>query len=144
MNADSLFQLASIIAAVGWIILLIASPFWPGYDKFVVGIIVTLLALIYSFLNFSNFHVSDLKAFGSLEGIFGLYKNPYILLAGWVHFLAFDLFVAVWIKKNSVKYGIGHLWVVIPIFFTCMLGPLGFLLYILIRSVKSRGYFLEN
>ena len=144
MTPDTLFQVSSIIAAIGWLMLIFISPFWKGYDKVVIGIIVAILAIIYSYLNFTNFHLSDLKGFGSLAGILNLYQNPSILLAGWSHFLAFDLFVAVWIKRDSVKYGINHLLIVIPLIFTCMLGPLGFLLYIVIRSVKSRQYLHEN
>lgn len=144
MTPDFIFKLSGIVAAVGWIIILILSPFWNGFEKFVMGIVVTLLALTYSFLNFSNFHLADLQKFSSLDGIQELYQNKDLLTAGWVHFLAFDLLTAVWIKRNSVKYGISHWLIVVPVIFTCMLGPLGFLLYIVVRSLKTKMYFAEN
>jgi heme A synthase len=144
MNPDTIFKLTCIIAAIGWIILIVISPFWPKYDKFMIGVIIAILALVYSTLNFTNFDPGILSKFSSLDGIFSLYQNKALLLAGWVHFLAFDLFVAVWIKQNSVRHGIKHGWVIPALVFTCLLAPLGFLIYIVIRSVKTKDYFADN
>src|SRR5258708_6903239 len=136
MTPDMLFTVSSIIAAIGWLVLILLSPYWVGADKFLVGIIVTLLALVYTGLNLSTFRGSDLPKFFSLDGIQALYQNKALLLAGWVHILAFDLMVAVWIKRNSEKHRIRHLLVVPSLVFTCLLGPLGFLIYLLTRWVK--------
>jgi ABA4-like protein len=144
MTPDTLFTLSSAVAALGWLVLLLLSPYWARYDKFVVGIVIALLALVYTGLNFSNFRGSDLPRFFSLDGIQAIYQNKWLLLAGWVHFLAFDLMVAVWIKRNSVKYRIRHLLVAPALVFTCMLGPLGFVIYLLIRWVKTKKYFDQN
>ena len=144
MNLETLFKLSSIIAGVGWIVLIFISPYWKAWDKFLAGVIIVILALTYSFLNFTNFKPDNLSDFFSLDGIQSLYINKALLLAGWEHFLAFDLLVAVWIKRNSIKYGIRH-WVILPaIIFTCMLGPLGFLIYLLTRWIKTKNYFAEN
>jgi Domain of unknown function (DUF4281) len=144
MTADTVFLITCSIAAVGWIILLFASPFWLGYDKFVIGIIIALLAISYTWLNFSNFDPGLLKKFGSLDGISEIFQNRFLLTAAWVHFLAFDLLTAVWIKNNSVKHGIGHLLIIPALVFSCMLGPLGFLIYLLTRWIKTKKYFTEN
>ena len=144
MTPDTVFLITCSIAAVGWIIVLLASPFWTGYDKFVVGIVIALLALSYSWLNFSNFDPGILKKFSTLDGVGELFQNKYLLAAAWVHFLAFDLLAAVWIKNNSVKHGIGHLLILPALFFTCMLGPLGFLIYLLTRFIKTKNYFAAN
>ena len=117
MTADTVFQITCTISAVGWIILLFASPFWMGYDKFLVGIVIALLAISYTWLNFSNFDPGLLKKFSSLDGIAEIFQNRFLLTAAWVHFLAFDLLAAVWIKKNSVKHGIGHLLIIPAMFF---------------------------
>lgn len=144
MAPDFLFQLSCIIAAIGWIVILFASPFWRWWDRFVMGIVITLLAFIYSYLNLSNFHLSDVKGFGSLDGILALYQNKYILLAGWIHIMAFDLIAALWVKKNSVRHDIKHWLIFVPLLFTCLLGPLGFLLYLIIRAIKTKNYFTDN
>ena len=60
------------------------------------------------------------------------------LLAGWVHYLAFDLFVGAWIVATAPKYGIAH-WLVLPcLFFTLMAGPVGLLLYFILRATFGR------
>jgi hypothetical protein len=144
MDLDTLFKITCGIAAIGWIILLFISPFWFKWDKVLVAIIVTIPALTYTYLNFSNFQPDILSKFSTLDGVQSLFQNKALLLAAWEHFLAFDLMVAVWIKKNSVKYGIRH-WLIIPaLVMTCMLGPLGFLIYLLIRSIKTRTLFAGN
>ncbi|MDP9230613.1 MAG: ABA4-like family protein, partial [Bacteroidota bacterium] len=90
------------------------------------------------------FNPADEKSFGSLAGVMALFQNPRLLVAGWVHYLAFDLLTGVFIKNNSLKHGISH-WLVIPcLFFTFMLGPVGLLLYMIIRWIVTKYYFAEN
>lgn len=144
MTPDTVFLITCTIAAIGWIILLFVSPFWMGYDKFLVGIVIALLAISYAWLNFSNFDPGLLKKFSSLDGIAEIFQNRVLLTAAWVHFLAFDLLAAVWIKNNSVKHGIGHVLILPALIFSCLLGPLGFLIYLLTRWIKTKKYFAEN
>jgi hypothetical protein len=139
-----MFIFSSLFAGIGWVIVLVASPFWVGFDKWVMGIIVALLAGVYTWLNFSNFSPDILKNFQSLEGVTKLYQNPELVLASWVHFLVFDLFGAVWIKKNSLRHGIPHAWIIPSLILTCMFGPFGYFLYLLTRWVKTKNYFSEN
>ena len=144
MTPDSIFQACSTIAMAGWIVLLVASPFWMSFDKFVIGIIITLFAIVYIWLIAQSFSADDFEKFGSLNGVMELFTNRTAVTAGWVHYLAFDLFTGTWIKKNSIKYNISH-WLLIPcLFLTFMLGPVGLLLYLLIRTIKAKRYFAEN
>jgi heme A synthase len=144
MTPDSIFQICSTIAMIGWLVLILASPFILEVDKFLIGIIITLLSIVYAWLIASSFNPGDMKSFGSLDGVMKLFQNKTMVTAGWVHYLAFDLMVGIWIKRNSLKYGISH-WLIIPcLFFTFMLGPVGLLLYLLIRFVKTRNYFSSN
>jgi hypothetical protein len=144
MTPDSIFQVCSTIAMAGWIVLLIASPFWMSFDKFVIGIIITLFAIVYAWLIAQSFTTGDFEKFGSLNGVMELFTNRTAVTAGWVHYLAFDLLTGTWIKKNSIKYNISH-WLLIPcLFLTFMLGPVGLLLYLLIRTIMAKRYFAEN
>ena len=144
MTPDSIFQICSTIAMVGWLLLIIASPFLQGIDKFLISIVIAVFCIVYAWLIFLSFAPADIKGFGSLDGVMRLFQNKTLVTAGWVHYLAFDLMTGVWIKKNSVKYGISH-WIIIPcLLFTFMLGPIGLLLYLLIRTIKAKQYFAEN
>jgi|SRR6516164_2928876 hypothetical protein len=143
MTPSSIFQLCSTIALVGWVIL-IFMPFWLNSDKFIIGIIVTLFCIVYTWLVVSNFHFPDFKKFNSLDGVMQLFTQPPIVVAGWVHYLAFDLMTGIFIKRNALKFGISH-WLLVPcLFFTFMLGPIGLLLYLLIRFIVTKQYFADN
>jgi hypothetical protein len=142
MTPETFFKLANGLAMIGWIILI----FLPRYrsDKLILGIFITLLSIVYTYLVFTEFTFADLKGFGSLHGVMTLFQNPGVLLAGWVHYLAFDLMVGLWIKNNAIKHRINHWYIVPCLFFTFLLGPVGLLLYLVIRIFVTRKYFSEN
>lgn len=144
MSPESIFQICSTIAMVGWLVLLILSPFWSGFDKFLIGILITLFSIVYAWLIFQVFSPADFQKFGSLTGVMQLFTNKIAVTAGWVHYLAFDLFTGIWIKKNAGKYAIHHVILLPCLLLTFMLGPIGLLLYLLIRAIKLRQYFASN
>jgi hypothetical protein len=143
MSPDSLFAVCNIIAMIGWIVL-IAIPWWTSADQFIIGIIITLFAIVYAYLLVTGFNVGDLSKFGSLAGVMELFRDPVMVTAGWIHYLAFDLLAGVFIRRNAWKYGISH-WFVIPcLLLTFMFGPVGLLLYLIIRTIATKRYFTEN
>ena len=144
MSPDSIFQTCSAIAMAGWIVLLIISPFWSGFDKFLIGVIITLFAIVYAWLIFQVFTPGDFEKFGSLNGVMELFTDETAVTAGWVHYLAFDLLTGIWIKKNGQKYNIHHLILVPCLLLTFMLGPIGLLLYLLVRIIKTKQHFATN
>ncbi|MEP6596997.1 MAG: ABA4-like family protein [Ginsengibacter sp.] len=144
MTPETIFQLSSTLALVGWIVLIVISPLWLNVDKFLIGVIITLLAMVYAWIIFLNFSPGDIKKFNSLDGVMSLFQNKTLLTAGWVHYLAFDLMTGIWINRNAIMHNINH-WLVVPaLLFTFMLGPAGFLLYLLIRWIKTKQYFADN
>jgi len=144
MSPDSVFQTCSTIAMVGWIVLIIISSFWSGFDRFLIGIIITLFAIVYAWLVFQVFTPGDFEKFGSLNGVMELFTDKTAVTAGWVHYLAFDLLTGIWIKKNAQKYNIQHLILIPCLILTFMLGPIGLLLYLLIRWIRTKQYFATN
>ena len=58
--------------------------------------------------------------------------NPRGVAAGWLHYLAFDFWVGCWMLKDSQKKGIRHIFIILPMLFTFMLGPTGILIYTLV------------
>jgi hypothetical protein len=73
----------------------------------------------------------------TLDGIAALLGSPVGATIAWAHFLAFDLFVGRWIYLDSQGRGISARLMAPALFFTLMLGPLGFLLYLGIRSASQ-------
>lgn len=72
-------------------------------------------------------------SFFSLEGVQTIFENPWAALTAWVHYLAFDLFVGAWEVRDAKRHEVPHRYIVIPLFFTLMLGPVGLLLYLGVR-----------
>jgi hypothetical protein len=67
--------------------------------------------------------------FFDLKGVMNLFKNPKSVLGGWVHYLAFDLMVGLYIKTQGNAIGMSH-WLQIPCFLLAfMFGPAGYLLF---------------
>lgn len=134
MNAETVFSIANFTALAGWI-LLVFLPRWIGTRKIVLsGALPLLLAVAYLILIVLFFGRAE-GGFGSLSDVMKLFTNQWAMLAGWIHYLAFDLFVGSWEVKDAQGRGISH-WFVIPcLILTFLLGPIGFLLYHILRLV---------
>jgi hypothetical protein len=140
MQPDELFEIATQIALAGWL-MLVFYPLWKHAGKVVAGISVQLLCLLYLLLIIKSFAPADFKQFGSLQGVQQLFQNPWMLLAGWVHYLAFDLMMGLYIVRDAQRKGLNH-WLILPVAFLCfMLGPIGLLVYAIIVQVKSRKLY---
>ena len=144
MTPEFIFKACSMLALAGWIMLIFLAPFWYSIDKFLIGVIIAILAIVYAYLIVTEFEPKDAANFNSLDGVMKIFTNKTLVTAGWIHYLAFDLFVGVWIKKNSMKHGIPHLAIIPALLFTFMLGPLGFLIYTFTRWIVAKQYFAEN
>jgi heme A synthase len=144
MSADSIFKLCNTLALLGWLILIIATPYWRQTSRILIGTVITLFCIIYAWLIFKGFNVKDVEKFGSLDGLVSLFTNKTMVVGGWVHYLAFDLMTGIWITKNSKLHGINH-WLTVPaLFLTFMLGPVGLLLYLIMRMIRTKKYFAPN
>lgn len=144
MSPDAIFQLCSTLAFIAWLLLIVCSPFWPGADKLLIGVVIAILAVFYTWLITQSLSLTDFEKFSTLDGLMSLFTNKTAVTAGWIHYLAFDLMTGIWIKNNATKHGIRH-WFIIPcLIFTFMLGPLGLLLYLILRWLITRSYFSDN
>ncbi|HRH40922.1 MAG TPA: ABA4-like family protein [Pyrinomonadaceae bacterium] len=137
MKAEQIFSIANLIALSSWIVLTVA-PRWKWTNKIVLsGAIPLLLSVAYLVLIVLFFGKAD-GGFDSLPNVMKLFTNEWAVLAGWIHYLAFDLFVGNWEVKDAQSRGISH-WLVIPcLFFTFMFGPIGFLMYSILRFFLAK------
>ncbi len=140
MDIHLLFQISNNTALFGWILLL----FFPHkrITQIVVhsGFLSGALSVLYFGLIAWNFQPTDLSQFSSLEGISALFQNPNILLAGWVHYLAFDLWVGSWVVRRGKEIGIHQLILAPLLLLTFLLGPVGFLLFLLLSKGKQKWF----
>jgi hypothetical protein len=127
MDWENLFGIANALALAAWLALLLL-PRWDWLKRAICFGAVGLLAVLYSTLVFLYFFRASGGGFGSLAGVRALFASDPVLLAGWVHYLAFDLFVGVWLAERLDRQRVSR-WLQAPILFaTFMLGPLGLLL----------------
>lgn len=143
MTPELLFSLCNSIAPLGWILLLVAPRWKVTRYAVLYGIIPLLFAFVYLGILISMGGIA-FGDFGSLQGIKSLFANDYALVVGWVHYLAFDLFVGSWILSNGQKHNIAHLLLIPCLFLTFMLGPVGLLLYFIVRAIKTKKILHEN
>ena len=138
MDLEQIFSLCSGLAMLGWLGLALAPRLEFTRDTMPSLIIPIILGVTYAYLMFSfSGAASDDGGFGSLAQVKALFGVDALLLAGWIHYLAFDLFVGAWIVRDAQEEWISH-WLVLPcLFFTLMAGPFGLLLYLALRAANS-------
>jgi Domain of unknown function (DUF4281) len=137
MSPATLFRVCSMLVLPGWL-LLVFAPRWKWSARIIAGALIPLLlALVYLYLVVAHFGESE-GGFGTLAEVSKLFQNPYALLAGWIHYLAFDLFIGSWEVRDAQRLGIHHLLVVPCLALTFLFGPIGLLLYFALRFIIKR------
>jgi hypothetical protein len=134
--ANQVFSIVNLIALGGWV-LLAAFPHrrWPA-ERVSGWLLPAVLAGVYVVIVASSWGRSP-GGFSSLVAVSQLFENPWLLLAGWVHYLAFDLLVGSWIVRDSRERGIKHRWVLPSLLLTFLFGPAGWLSYLGLRAAIS-------
>ena len=137
MSPEQVFSIANTIALVSWLSLIVAprrqwvteiatSRVVPAlFAALYVGILVSMLGRVEG-------------GFSTLTGVATLFTNPWMLLAGWVHYLAFDLLIGTWEVRDARERSIPHWVVVACLVLTFMFGPAGWLLYLTLRAAFAR------
>lgn len=130
---ESLFGYAGQAALVGWLILILLPRRWPML-LFVPRFLIPFgLSMLYAGLIFAHVFTVDGGGFGSLAQVKILFGKDELLLAGWVHYLAFDLFIGGWIAVQADKLGIARLLQAPILVTTFMFGPVGLALFMTMR-----------
>lgn len=139
MSPELLFGFANGFALLGWLVLVagiitdrtwlrdkLAGMYWP-----------LVLSTGYCISLFLSFGQSG-GGFDTLPAVRKLFANDWALLAGWVHYLAFDLFVGAWIARNADKAGISRLLLIPVLPLTFLFGPAGFLLFQILKAIFGK------
>lgn len=134
MSEAQLFQVANTTALISWVILILI----PRRAAPVLRVVVPVgMALLYIWA-LTTAPANPDGGFGSLAQVKSLFTQDRALLAGWVHYLAFDLFVGCWMVLDAAEQKLHRLLVVPCLLLTFMFGPVGLLLYYLLRVVVRR------
>lgn len=142
MSWDAIFGYANLWAMLCWAVLAFAPKreiiipylFYAGCGllAFVyAGLIIALMSGLISDGGPSGGPGAD---FTTLAGIMAIFDSPGGATIGWIHYLAFDLFVGIWAARNADRRAIGRIAQVPILFFILMVGPLGLVLYLILRQ----------
>lgn len=146
---QSLFVLTNVVALASWAMLAFL-PRRPIVMAAVLFFGVGMLCLVYAGMFVALFGglADPVRVAGapppdilnySLPGLRALFMSDGGIVLGWTHYLAFDLFVGQWIARDADNKGV-HRLVQLPILFvTLMAGPIGLLLWLVVRERQARA-----
>lgn len=133
MNLETVFSIVNTLVLPQWL-LMIFAPNWRWTQKLANSYLIPLLlAIVYAYYIFTGLGDLDFWAFSTLAGVMKLFTIEQGVLAGWIHYLCFDLVTGSWIFKDSLARGNNRVAIGICLMFCFMLGPIGLLLYLGVR-----------
>ncbi|MEM1142797.1 MAG: ABA4-like family protein [Pseudomonadota bacterium] len=143
MTSEQVFSLSGGLAMAGWILL----AFGPRNLRWLKGLIrcaiPLVLSTVYAAYLFPHFSESG-GGYQSLADVRQLFSFDELLLAGWIHYLAFDLLIGCFLADRMDKTGIHRLLQLPVLYLTLMFGPVGFVLVFWmecsLRFVKRRAF----
>ena len=143
MSADrtaALFAAANAAALAAWL-LLAATLFVPRLRAWgwrVTGLgLPALLGVAYVVALVAALRGGAAGGFDSIAAVRALFADDRALTAGWVHYLAFDLFVGTWIAREGVRDGLPRLLLLPCLALTFLVGPVGYVAFLALRAVAQ-------
>lgn len=149
MRWETIFALVNWIAVAGWILLL-AFPRRPKVMSAVLYLGVGLLCLAYAamIVGMHSGWIDAVRPPGApppnfldynIAGLQNLFVSDGGLVLGWTHYLAFDLFVGLWIAKDADAKGFSRIAQAPVLLLTFLVGPVGLLVWLAVRERRARG-----
>jgi len=137
MTMEQLFSICSSFAVVGWLLLLVL-PRWRWTERLVLSGAWSLALSAVYLVAIVLYMPGAAGGFGSLAEVRTLFGHDGMLLAGWVHYLAFDLLVGAFEVRQAKAADIPHLLLIPVLILTFLLGPIGLLLFFIVKAVRQR------
>jgi hypothetical protein len=138
MTPENFYWYSSILIFVPWLALTFA-PNWRWSETLAsVSALVLMIASAYFTIVFLRTGNEGGHVF-SFDGIKNLFRNTDMLMTGWLNYLGFALLVGIWETNDAQKNKIPHIWVAPCLLLTFVMGPVGLLLYLLIRWMRTRS-----
>jgi hypothetical protein len=133
MDDQALFTLAHAVVLPAWALLLLLPRWRIGTDLIAPVIAPGAIALLYLGLLATGEPVEG-GGFSSLDEVAVLFSDRRTVLIGWLHYLCFDLFIGAWEARDARRLGLPRLLVAPTMVLTLMLGPIGLLCYLCLRT----------
>lgn len=139
MSASGLFSAFSMLAMAGWIILALGVVLKRDWLRDTVAGTYMPVALSAAYAILIVFFFAGAEGgFDTLDNVQKLFISPWVALAGWIHYLAFDLFMGARIARGMEEQGLPRWPLVLLLPFTFLFGPIGYLAYEIIKATNLR------
>ena len=135
---ETIYALANASVIPFWCLLILAPKAKLTERLFSTPLVPVMYAVLYAGLLAASFVGTGGGDMFSLEGLRAAFTRDVVLLLAWVHYLCFDMVVGLWEWRDAKRLGLHWGWVAPCLLLTLMLGPVGFLCYVVVRLVRSR------
>ena len=110
---------------------------------------ILLLSISYVFLFYKSFlnsydFLGNFNLFLGIGDLSNLFADNSFLMMFWVHFVSINLFAGGWIVKDSQKFLINKILLAIPLIITYLIGPVGLIVYWIIRIFYAKRLSLYD
>ena len=143
-SIDMLYYWVNLGVLPFWLIL-IFFPTSKLCRYFVTSIFpIFILSGAYIFLLYKSYLGSydfgrNFSLYMGIDNTTDLFSNKNFLMMFWIHFISINLFVGGWVVKDSQKFVINKFLLSIPLITLYLIGPLGLLIYWLIRIFYAKN-----
>lgn len=139
MTASGLFSVFNMLAMAGWIILALGVALKRGWLRDIVAGAYMPVVISMAYLVLIVFFFAGAEGgFDTLENVQKLFTSPWAALAGWIHYLAFDLFMGARIARGMEEQGLPRWPLVLLLPLTFLFGPIGYLAFEIIKATNLR------
>ncbi len=143
ISADDLYLALNYGVMPFWA-LIIFVPFLKITDTLVHSVLAPIvLGVTYTWLLANVMggvvHMPEGAGFASLDALMKTFSVKEAVVAGWAHYIVFDLFVGAWIARDAQRVGLNQFIVAPSLLLTFLVGPIGLLSYLMLRGITGRG-----
>ena len=102
-----------------------------------------ILSGVYIFILYKSYLIGydfdgNFSLYLGLTELSRLFEDHLYIMIFWTHFIAINLFIGGWIVKDSQKFAINKVLMAVPLIVTYLIGPLGLILYWIIRIFYAK------
>jgi hypothetical protein len=138
---DTMYTLLNLSVLPFWA-LMIFLPFLKLTDVLVHSVLAPImLGVTYTWLIATALvgAMPEGAGFSTLDALMKTFSVEQAVVAGWAHYLVFDLFVGSWEARDAQRAGVNHFVLIPCLIMTFLVGPIGLLLYLMVRGLSGRG-----
>lgn len=143
MDWGTVFNAVNLLALIAWTALILL-PRWPALLSGVLYLGVGLLCIVYAcgLIGLLSGLIPNPGGggadFSTIAGVRSIFASDAGVTIGWTHYLAFDLFVGLWIARDGDAKNVSRLVQAPVLLATFIAGPLGLGVWLLLREPAAR------